>query len=751
MIGAFHDPADSDFVEFLDEEPFVPEAEVRGCWRILIVDDDEGVHRSVEFALRDMLIFDRRLEFLSARSGQEALEVLRRERRIAAILLDVVMEHEHAGLALVKQIREELHITDTRIILHTGQPGFAPEISAIRDYDINDYRTKSELTRNHLYTCMASAVRAYRQIRSTETGRQQLRHIIHAGSALISEVDETKFARGVLLPFATLLGVPAEGFVVRGETILEPDHARVAWASEHFAHLTGKRCSEVYEPTFQGCCHASMSHGGPHWCDEGVALRIQGRDGRFLVLFVRAPRSAREWLDESVIETFVAHFAACLDNRLLLQRLHHDAHYDHLLGLPNRRQLSEQLDALCAAGLAGTSTLALIDIDHFGEINEALGQTFGDALLMGLGARLKHALPAEITLARIAADVFAVLGPTEAITPEVLLPNFATPLAVLDEETMVSVSIGLTRLADVETPGGAAALEAGFQALRAVKLQQRGQLGWYVPEMSRRTHERVTLLNGLRQALRSSGLYVVFQPQVALADGKLIGLEALVRWRSESGDAIGPDRFIPVAEQSGLICEIGNFVLRESLTVLARLNEMGLGSVRMAVNVSAMQFRHPDFLREVGEILQQANTDGRNLELEITESVAMEDAAYVRESLDTLREHGIQLAIDDFGTGYSSLAQLKQLSVDRLKIDRAFVRDLSEEVFEASIAGVVVQLGRKLGIQVIAEGVETTEQASLLQRMGCQEAQGYLFGRPMPLPELMAWIRSHHPARQPGN
>ncbi|MBK9395362.1 MAG: EAL domain-containing protein [Uliginosibacterium sp.] len=249
---------------------------------------------------------------------------------------------------------------------------------------------------------------------------------------------------------------------------------------------------------------------------------------------------------------------------------------------------------------------------------------------------------------------------------------FALPLSVLGEETMVSVSLGLTRLADVESEGGAAVLEAAFQALRAVKSQQRGQLGWYTPEMSRRTHERVTLLAGLRQALRSTGLFVVYQPQVALDDGRLIGLEALVRWRTEAGDFIGPDRFVPVAEQSGLICELGCFVLREALTVLTTLRESGLDAVRMAVNVSAVQFRDPDFLSELGDIIRSVGADSSKLELEITESVAMEDAAYVRASLDTIRQHGIQLAIDDFGTGYSSLAQLKQLSVDRLKIDRAF-------------------------------------------------------------------------------
>jgi diguanylate cyclase (GGDEF)-like protein len=747
MVSDQHNEHDASFIEFCDEEPVIAALEEPARWRILIVDDDESVHRSVAFALRDMLFLDRKLEFLDAYSAHEALGILRREPDIAAILLDVVMESEHAGLAVVKKIRDELGIADTRIILHTGQPGFAPEISAICDYDINDYRTKSELTRNHLCTCIAAALRAYRQIRRIDTSRHHLRRIIQTGSVSIGEVDEQKFSQGVLALFAGLLDVATIGFVAVHRSQDPVGKADVSLGTSHYAQWVGHDLGQAGLADAAGICLRAAQSGGMQWCALGAALKVSAQDGGYLLLFVEAQQSAAEWLDDTVIETFVGHLGSCLDNRLLLQRLNHDAHFDRLLGLPNRRYLSELLEARCAPRSEQALTLALIDIDDFGGFNEALGQAFGDALLKGLGARLRAGLPQVVTLARISADIFAVLGPNERVCPETLLPMFALPLSVLGEETMVSVSLGLTRLADVESEGGAAVLEAAFQALRAVKSQQRGQLGWYTPEMSRRTHERVTLLAGLRQALRSTGLFVVYQPQVALDDGRLIGLEALVRWRTEAGDFIGPDRFIPVAEQSGLICELGCFVLREALTVLTTLRESGLDAVRMAVNVSAVQFRDPDFLSELGDIIRSVGADSSKLELEITESVAMEDAAYVRASLDTIRQHGIQLAIDDFGTGYSSLAQLKQLSVDRLKIDRAFVKDLDEAAFEASIAGVIVQLGHKLGVEVIAEGVETPEQAALLRRMGCQEAQGYLFGRPMPLPDLLGWIRQHQAGR----
>jgi len=743
-----HDPQSDEQFLFAEEGPDNPEGAANVLrWRCLIVDDDEGVHQSMVFAMNGLVVEGGLIEWLHANSAREALDLLQREQDVALVVLDVVMEHEQAGLDLVKAIRNDLGLTDTRIILHTGQPGFAPEIAAIRDYDINDYRTKSELTRNHIYTCLSSAIRTYRQIRSIEASRQQLRRIIQTGSALMSQDDDIAFARGVLEQFAALLQLACSGVVLLQNPQDAAAGLQVLCTTAGFQAELEQ--ADDSDGSVRDCCLRSLAVcGALERGAQGIALSIPARDGQVLVLYLDTRRQTVGQVDDSVVETFAAHFAACMDNRALLARLQHDAFFDRLLGLPNRRYLSEQLDEVYTSGKQAGLLLALIDIDRFGEINEALGQTFGDALLRALAQRLRQGIQVEATLARVSADIFAVLGPAAIVEPECLLPMFAVPLSVLSEEAMVSVTIGLTRLSDVEADDGPAALEAAFQALRTAKANQRGQLAWYAPELSRQTHERVNLLNGLRQALRGERLFVVYQPQIALSDRRLIGFEALVRWRPESGDPIGPDRFIPVAEQSGLIREIGLFVLRQACAVLAGLHRDGLAGLRMAVNVSAIQFRHPAFLHELQQIILASGIDPRCLELEITESIAMEDAAYVRETLDALHGMGIQLAIDDFGTGYSSLAQLKGLAVDRLKIDKAFVKELSEAEADASIAGVVIQLGRRLRKEVIAEGVETEDQAALLGRMGCPEAQGYLFGRPMPLDELRKWIEAWPAHRQ---
>ncbi|PAS98430.1 MAG: hypothetical protein CGU28_00895 [Candidatus Dactylopiibacterium carminicum] len=696
------------------------------------------MHRSLAFAMSKLPVLDGRIEWLHAYSAREGLEILAREADIAVVMLDVVMEHEHAGLQMVRAIREDLGLHDTRIVLHTGQPGFAPEIAAVRDYDINDYRSKAQLTRGQVYTCLSSAIRAYRQIRTLEANRRTLREILHAGVNLMGQADDESFARTVLEQLAQLLHAPVNGFAMRRDA--RSGDVKIICAVKDFKSLLGHGLAALPGTQIVLCCQESSDAGGASWCERGLAISLSARDGSLMTCYLELPASLPRFVDEGVLDIFIGHFASCLDNHALLEHLHHEALYDSLLGLPNRRWLSEALDGLQRSGAEAAQILALIDVDRFGEINEALGQSFGDELLRAVGQRLRTRLADSLTVSRIAADTFAVLGDAGLLTEEELKSLFVQPLPVQGQEAMVSVTISLTRLGDVASANGAAVLEAGFQTLRMARQHQRGSIAWYRPEYSRQTQERVGLLTGLRQSLRSGGFFVVYQPQLIIATQALVGLEALVRWRTDSGELVGPDQFIPVAEQSGLIREIGLLVLRDACTELAHLHAHGQPGLRMAVNVSAIQFRHPDFLVDLRAIIAETGIDARCLELEITESIAMEDAAYVRQTLDALHTMGVQLAVDDFGTGYSSLAQLKRLAVDRLKIDRAFVLELSETSLDASIAGVVIQLGHRLGKAVIAEGVETPEQAVLLARLGCVEAQGYLYARPMSADELHGWM-----------
>lgn len=306
---------------------------------------------------------------------------------------------------------------------------------------------------------------------------------------------------------------------------------------------------------------------------------------------------------------------------------------------------------------------------------------------------------------------------------------------------VVTATMGLTQSLG-EGIAGRDALKDANIALKLAKKNRRGGFVVFSAEMGAEIRERVRLLQALRHAVESERLFVVYQPQINLATGKPVGVEALIRWRNEEGAYVPPDRFIPLAEASGMIVAIGDWVLRMACHELIRLQALGLPDLRMSVNVSQIQFRHPEFLSKLRAAVEDTGINPRCLELEITESVAMEDPDFILDILHKVRRMEISVAIDDFGTGYSSLSHLRQLPIDRLKIDRAFVSELNQAVVGGHIAAMVIELGRNLNLTIIAEGIESEAQAEILRQMGCHEAQGYLYGMPMVSQQLVEWIES---------
>lgn len=578
---------DTDTLHFLDDDD--PSGAAKELvWRLMVVDDEPDVHRATTFALTGVKILGRPLEFLHAYSASEAEALLKTEQNVAVVLLDVVMEREDAGLALIKTIRQDLKLTELRIILRTGQPGYAPEIETIHDFDINDYKTKSELTRTKLYATVTAALRAFEQIR---------------------KLDELAF-------------------------------------------------------------------------------------------------------------------------------------YDRLCNLPNRNRFLDLSDERLSSGRHFDDVMAILDVDDFSEINDALGHQQGDRLLQAVAERLKFEMSAEVVLARIGSDTFGLMGSSRVVDPVALLALFRTPFEVQDDFMVVTATMGLTKLLGRDVLARDAIKDANI-ALKQAKKTRRGSFVMFSSEMGSEIRERVRLLQNLRQAVESERLFVVYQPQMNLQSGAVVGMEALIRWRNEDGSFVPPDRFIPLAEASGMIVAIGDWVLRTACHELVRLQAMGIADLRMSVNVSQIQFRHPEFLDKLNAALLDTRINPKCLELEITESVAMDDPQFMLESLHMVRELGISIAIDDFGTGYSSLSHLRQLPIDRLKIDRAFVTELSRDVSGGHIASMVIELGRNLKLTVIAEGIEEEAQAQKLLSMGCHEGQGYLYAKPMTAVALREWLADH--------
>ncbi len=728
---------DDDLLELLDE-PEHAEADHRPHdrpWRILIVDDDGDVHKATELAMQGLTVEGQPLVFLHASSAAQARQLLASEDDLAVVLLDVVMESEDAGLQLVRHIRDELRLNAVRIVLRTGQPGYAPEIETVQAYDINDYKTKSELTRTRLYTVLTAAVRSYRQICALEANRRGLEMIVESSTSLSRMRGLSRFAEGVVTQLCALLGILPEGLVcahVGGET---GDEVRIVAAAGQYSGLIDRPLAQVKIATVRDRLERCLREEHNLY-DDGTVLYFGMGQGRAMAALVDVGRELDE-LDQQLLKAFCSNISVGFENVVLYSQLLDQAYNDPLLRLPNRNRFVELLDK----NLKDPSgvTLALIDIDDFSDINDAFGHHFGDQVLQAVVHRMSEMLGLNTAMARVGADTFGVLGEHGKVCPDTVNTVFADPFIVAGERLQLSATTGLVRLGESKAVGSELLLDAQI-ALKRAKQQQRGSSQYFSAAMGSDARERFKLLKGLRTGFEESQLFVVYQPQVSLETGRVIGAEALLRWKTLDGRFIPPDQFIPLAEQSGLIIPIGEFVMRTACGQLKKMQALGHADFRMAVNVSMAQFRHPGFIDMLAGALQDCGVNGQHIELEITESMAMEDADLVLRVLAEIKRLGFSVAIDDFGTGFSSLSQLRRLQVDRLKIDRAFVQEAQTSSAGSTIAQMVVNLGRGLGLTVIAEGIETEEQRQYLIGLGCHEGQGWLFARPMPAEQLETWM-----------
>jgi len=731
---------DQDDLVFLEEHPATPVAAgVRNVWRVMIIDDDEDVHSTTTFALGNLDMQHRQLEFVHAYSAAQARELLKTESEIAVILLDVVMEQDDAGLHLVRYIRETLGLSDVRIILRTGQPGYAPEIDAIRDFDINDYKTKSELTRIKLFTTVTSAIRSYEQIRKINDSRRGLSQIVRASTQLMSLHGVHNFAAGVLNQIAELLGQEGSGVLCVLECPEDGCRELMVMATIGQYHKFDNTTLTVRsDPRIHDAMELTLAQGRNIYGPDYVTLYFAGKASRDFVAFLDVTRAPTE-IDERLLEVFCANVAVGLDNVELVSHLHTAAFYDQLSKLPNRTRLIEILDATLASGIRDETTLSLVDLDHFAETNDALGHRFGDALLVAVAGRLQTELGEALTVARLGGDIFCVLGDSSQVNPANILMLFQRPFSIDGQDVQLSATLGLVRLGEHEGSGVDVLKDADI-ALKRAKTQQRAGHYYFSRSMGVEIRERVRMMHALRKAFGQNELFVVYQPQIDLETRRPKGAEALLRWQTPDGKFISPDRFIPIAEYSGLIIDLGEWVLRTACRELVTLHQAGHTDFMMSINVSQVQFRHPYFLEMLRKALEETGAPPEFVELEITESMAMEEPDLLIKMLAQIKQTGVSIAIDDFGTGFSSLSYLQRLQIDRLKIDRAFVTEITGSARGSSIAEMVVQLGRNLGLAVIAEGVEDERQAQILHALGCPLAQGFLFARPMTADALNGWL-----------
>lgn len=478
-----------------------------------------------------------------------------------------------------------------------------------------------------------------------------------------------------------------------------------------------------------------------------VVLRNYRKDGTLFwnELFIAPVRE-----DSAVVKYFVGVMNDISERKRYEEQLVHQANHDALTGMPNRNLLEDRLSQAIFYAQRSNRMMAVLflDLDHFKLINDSLGHDVGDHLLQVLGERLVQCVRSGDTVARMGGDEFVILlaelAHSEDVSPitQKILAATALPYLIDGHELFVTCSIGASLYPsdgnDVQT-----LLKNADAAMYRAKDTGRNTVQYFTNELNARAFERLLMENNLRHALERGELLLYFQPQVSLSNGRMVGVEALVRWQHPEMGMISPGDFIPLAEESGLIVPIGEWVLRTACAQNKAWQVAGLPPLSVAVNLSARQFRQ-DVPAMVSKVLQETNLEAHYLELEITESIIMQNPDEAAATLRKLKEMGVRLAIDDFGTGYSSLSYLKRFPIDRLKIDQSFVRDITTDPDDAAIAMAVIAMAHSLNLKVVAEGVETEAQLSYLHRRQCDEFQGYYFSRPESSENMAHQIAQNH-------
>ena len=424
------------------------------------------------------------------------------------------------------------------------------------------------------------------------------------------------------------------------------------------------------------------------------------------------------------------------------EQLSYLAYHDGLTDLPNRTLFMDRLTQglIRLAFHRRSAAVLFFDLDHFKHINDTLGHNIGDMLLKAVSERLKSCVREGDTVARLGGDEFAIMLADLARPEDVPLiaqkvtETLSQPFQIKDHQLFITTSIGISLYpSDCNDPE--ALLKAADLAMYRAKEQGRNNYQFYHPTLNTIAAERLSIETGLRQALEREEFLLHYQPLLDLATGHVIGIEALVRWRPPDGSLVSPAKFIPVAEETGLILSIGEWVLRTACRQTRAWQDAGFRNLRVSVNLSARQFHQKNLIQTIDKILKETGLDPRFLELELTESI-MQNAQEIIETLHEINARGMEISVDDFGTGYSSLSYLKRLPIQTLKVDQSFVKNIAMGTDDMVIVISIINLAHNLGLKAIAEGVETAEQLQSLRWLNCDRMQGYLFSRPLPADEI---------------
>ena len=458
------------------------------------------------------------------------------------------------------------------------------------------------------------------------------------------------------------------------------------------------------------------------------------------------------------VQNLILIFSDITERKVIERRIHKLAYFDPLTGLPNRTQMHERLEQMVATARDNNTHIAVLflDLDRFKPINDSMGHPAGDQVLKEVALRLKACIKDQDLVSRMSGDEFTIAltdrkstnsaANTAVKVGERIIHALQQPFFIEQKELFLTGSIGIAIFPN-DGHTVTELLKNSDMAMYHAKGHGRNSVQFFDEQMNKKAVDLLEMENDLRYAIERDELELYYQPQFASSDCSVQGVEALLRWHHQSKGMVSPGHFIPIIEDTGLIIPIGEWVLRKACDDMARWQQQGIAIDRIAVNVSARQFKQSGFIALVEEVINTTGINPNQLELELTESLLIDDLEHTLEALSQLRKMGVRMAIDDFGTGYSSLNYLKRFPVDTLKIDQSFIRGLPASAEDGQITRTIISMAHNLGLGVIAEGVETIEQLEFLQQVECEEVQGFYFSKPLPEVKLLEYVEQKKQAK----
>ena len=702
--------------------------------QILVVDDEPRMCESLK-----ALLEQNGFNCMTAIGGEKAIDALQ-QHHFDLLLLDLKMPGMN-GHQVMKHVK--LHYPKTDVIIVSGETNFADAALALQQ-GAHDFLRKPYV-KEELLHAINKALQSQKLERDNlhmqkwlADSEQRYRFLVNSSPDIIYMLDKNGRFTFINNRISTLLGYD-------------------------YKELIGRHYSEiVYEDDLNKAKLAFNEHTSGHHAAHNIEFRMIRKPDtsnntaftpRLLTVELNA-MGVYEETDASPCRQFVGTYGVIRDiseRKQAEEIINYQLYHDVLTSLPNRTLFRDRLELAITHAKRNKHKLAVmfLDLDGFKIINDSLGHLTGDELLQAVASRLRCCLREGDTLARVGGDEFNLLLPQikrhsdAAKIAEKIISNLKKPFVIEGHEVFIGLSIGIALYPD----DGAhieALIKNADMAMYHIKGRGKNGYEFFSDNMLSRVARHSSLERGLRKALEENQFILMFQPQQEIKSGRIIGVESLIRWQHPEEGLIAPNDFISLAEETGQITDIGEWVLRAACQEYSRWREKGVSDIKIAVNLSAAQLYRTDFVETILDVLEEHRMPGRYLELEITENILMQDVEHVVEKLHCLTHHGISVAVDDFGTGYSSLGYLHTLPLRTLKMDRSFINSIKSADERHSIITAIVAMGKGLDLSVIAEGVETKAQLNYLQSIGCPQAQGFLLGHPLSADNTLELLTACH-------